>query len=108
MQDDILYHKIIKRITKLNTKYLKVYNTMMFNICDNNLDASRLDDNLKKLNYKLDYNKMLLAKISREYINQKSSISEIKQRLLYYVTNSQATKENKAYTRKMLKYIFRK
>ena len=108
MQDDILYHKIVKRITKLNIKYLKDYNTMMFNICDNNLDVSRLDDNLKKLNYKLDYNKMLLAKITKEYINQKSSISEIKQILLYYVTNSQATKENKAYTRKMLKYIFRK
>ena len=108
MLDDILYHKIVKRITKLNAKYLKVYNTMIFNICDNNLDVSKLDDNLKKLNYKLDYNRMLLANIMQEYINQKSNISEIKQRLLYYVTNNQATKENKAYTRKMLKYIFRK
>ena len=108
MQDDILYHKIVKRITKLNVKYVKVYNTMIFNICDNNLEVSRLDNNLKNLTYKLDYNKMLLSKITREYINQKSSISEIKQRLLYYVTNSQVTKENKAYTRKMLKYIFRK
>lgn len=108
MQDDILYHKIVKRITKLNAKYLKVYNTMIFNICDNNLDISRLDNNLKNLIYRLDYNKMLLSKITREYINQKSDMFNIKQRLLYYVNNSQATKENKAYTRKMLNYLFRK
>ena len=108
MQDDILYHKIVKRITKLNAKYLKTYNTMIFNICDNNLDTSRLDDNLKNLTYKLDYNKMLLSKIAREYLIQKSDIFNIKQRLLYCVNNSQASKENKASTRKLLNYLFRK
>ena len=108
MQDDILYHKIVKRITKLNVKYLKIYNTMIFNICDNNLDTSRLDDSLKNLNYKLDYNKMILAKISKDYLIQKSSIDNIKYNLLYCVNNSQASKENKASTRKLLNYLFRK
>lgn len=76
---------------------------MIFNICDNNLDTSKLDDNLKKLNYKLDYNRMLLAKISKEY--KRLSIDEIKLNLLYFVNNSQATK---AYNKKFLNYLFRK
>jgi hypothetical protein len=106
MQDDVRFSKIVKRITKLNIKYFKAYNTMIFNICDNNLDTSKLDDNLKKLNYKLDYNCMLLAKISKEY--KRLSIDEIKLNLLYFVNNSQATKETKAYNKKFLNYLFRK
>ena len=112
MQDDVRFSKIVKRITKLNVKYLKVYNTMIFNICDNNLEVARLDNNLQNLKSKLDFNKMLLSRIMREYFNQKSSIDEIKTQLLYYVNNiviiDKQDKENQAYTRKLLNYLFRK
>ena len=49
---------------------------------------------------------MLLAKISKEY--KRLSIDEIKLNLLYFVNNSQATKETKAYNKKFLNYLFRK
>ena len=109
-QDDNRYYKIVKRIQKLNTKYLKEYNEKIFDIYKNSfifVETSKLDSNLKNLTYKLDFIKMLLSKVINEYIIQESSIDEIKSQLLYYVNNSKNEKA-KEYNRKILNYIFRK
>lgn len=41
MQDDILYHKIVKRITKLNVKYVKEYNEKIFNISKDSVSNAK-------------------------------------------------------------------
>lgn len=105
-QDDERYYKIVKRITKLNMKYLKEYNANILSIYKNSfifVETSKLDNNLKNLTYKLDFIKMLLSKVMNEYLIQESSIDEIKSQLLYYVNNSK-NKEAK----ELINYIFRK
>lgn len=108
--DDDRYYKIVKRIQKLNIKYLKEYNEKIFNIYENSfifVETSKLDSNLKNLTYKLDCIKMLLSKVMNEYLMQELSIDEIKAQLLNYVNNSKNEKA-KEYNRKILNYIFRK
>lgn len=108
--DDERYYKIVKRIQKLNRKYLKEYNEKIFNIYENSfifVETSKLDDNLKNLTYKLDFIKMLLSKIMNEYLIQELSINEILSQLLNYVNNNKNEKA-KEYNRKLLHYIFRK
>ena len=76
------------------------------------VEYSKLDNNLKNLTYKLDFNKMILDKVMREYLIQELSIDEIKYQLLNYAKNAKVTnsrdKENRKYTIKILNYIFRK
>lgn len=112
MQDDVKYQKIVKRITKLNTKYLKEYNEKIFNISKDNVSNAKLENCLRHLILKLDFNKALLNKIMNMYLLQKSSIDNIKYQLLNYVDNAKVVtsddKENQKYTIKLLNYIFRK
>ena len=108
--DDERYYKIVKRIQKLNIKYLKEYNEKIFNIYENSfifVETSKLDSNLKNLTYKLDFLRMLLNNVMNEYLIQELSINEIKYQLLNYVNNSKNEKA-KEYNRKLLNYIFRK
>lgn len=110
-QDDERYYKIVKRIQKLNMKYLKEYNEKIFNIYENSfifVETSKLDSNFKNLTYKLDFLRMLLNKLMNEYLIQELSIDEIRQQLLYYVNNANSKdKEDRKYTRKLINYIFR-
>jgi len=112
MQDDILYHKVVKRITKLNSKYLKEYNEKIFTISKDSVSNAKLENCLRHLILKLDFNKTLLNKIMNMYLLQKSSIDSIKQQLLNYAKNAKVVnnddKENQKYTIKLLNYIFRK
>lgn len=108
--DDERYYKIVKRLQKLNMKYLKEYNEKISDIYKNSfifVETSKLDSNLKNLTYKLDFIKMLLSKVMNEYLIQELSIDEIKYQLLNYVNNSKNEKA-KEYNRKLLNYIFRK
>lgn len=109
-QDDERYYKIVKRIQKLNMKYLKEYNEKISDIYKNSfifVETSKLDSNLKNLTYKLDFLRMLLNNVMNEYLIQELSINEIKYQLLNYVNNSKNEKA-KEYNRKLLNYIFRK
>ena len=112
MQDDILYHKIVKRITKLNSKYLKEYNEKIFTISKDSVSNAKLENCLRHLVLKLDFNKTLLNKIMNMYLLQKSDMFNIKQQLFYYVNNAKVVtsddKENQVATRKILNYLFRK
>ena len=111
MQDDILYHKIVKRITKLNVKYVKEYNEKIFNISKDSVRNAKLENCLRHLVLKLDFNKTVLNKIMNMYLIQKSDMFNIKQQLLYYVNAKVVTsddKENQVATRKILNYLFRK
>lgn len=112
MQDDILYHKIVKRITKLNIKYLKEYNEKIFNISKDSVSNAKLENCLRHLVLKLDFNKTVLNKIMNMYLIQKSDMFNIKQQLFYYVNNAKVVtsddKENQEATRKILNYLFRK
>ena len=111
MQDDILYHKIVKRITKLNVKYVKEYNEKIFNISKDSVNNAKLENCLRHLVLKLDFNKTLLNKIMNMYLLQKSNMFNIKQQLFYYVNAKIVTsddKENQVATRKILNYLFRK
>ena len=109
MQDDILYHKIVKRITKLNVKYVKEYNEKMFNISKDSVSNAKLENCLRHLVLKLDFNKALLNKIMNMYLIQKSDMFNIKQQLFYYVNNAKVVtsddKENQVATRKILNYL---
>ena len=112
MQDDILYQTIVKRITKLNSKYLKEYNEKIFNISKDSVSNAKLENCLRHLVLKLDFNKTLLNKIMNMYLIQKSDMFNIKQQLFYYVNNAKVVtsddKENQVATRKILNYLFRK
>jgi len=112
MQDEILYNKIVKRITKLNVKYVKEYNEKIFNISKNSVSNTKLENCLRHLVLKLDFNKTLLNKIMNMYLIQKSDMFNIKQQLFYYVNNAKIVtsddKENQVATRKILNYLFRK
>ena len=112
MQDDILYHKIVKRITKLNVKYVKEYNEKIFNISKDSVSNAKLENCLRHLVLKLDFNKALLNKIMNMYLIQKLDMFNIKQQLFYYVNNAKVVtsddKENQEATRKILNYLFRK
>ena len=112
MQDDILYHKIVQRLTKLNIKYVKEYNEKMFNISKDSVSNAKLENSLRHLVLKLEFNKTLLNKIMNMYLIHKLRIDDIKAQLLYYVNNAKIAnsddKENQAYTRKILNYLFRK
>ena len=112
MQDEILYNKIVKRITKLNVKYVKEYNEKIFNISKDSVSNVKLENCLRHLILKLDFNKALLNKIMNMYLLQKSDMFNIKQQLFYYVNNAKVVtsddKENQVATRKILNYLFRK
>ena len=112
MQDEILYNKIVKRITKLNVKYVKEYNEKIFNISKDSVSNAKLENCLRHLVLKLDFNKALLNKITNMYLIQKSDMFNIKQQLFYYVNNAKIVtsddKENQVATRKILNYLFRK
>ena len=112
MQDDILYQTIVKRITKLNSKYLKEYNEKIITISKDRVSNAKLENCLRHLVLKLDFNKTLLNKIMNMYLIQKSDMFNIKQQLLYYVNNAKIAnsddKENQEATRKILNYLFRK
>ena len=109
MQDEILYNKIVKRITKLNVKYVKEYNEKIFNISKDSVSNAKLENCLRHLVLKLDFNKVLLNKIMNMYLLQKSDMFNIKQQLFYYVNNAKVVtsddKENQATTRKILNYL---
>lgn len=107
--DDERYYKIVKRIQKLNIKYLKAYNEKIFNIYENSfifVETSKLDSNLKNLTYKLDFLIITFSKVMNEYLIQELSINEIKSQLLNYVNSK--NEKAKEYNRKILNYIFRK
>ena len=112
MQDDILYQTIVKRITKLNSKYLKEYNEKIITISKDSVSNAKLENCLRHLVLKLDFNKTLLNKIMNMYLIQKSDMFNIKQQLFYYVNNAKVVtsddKENQEATRKILNYLFRK
>ena len=112
MQDEILYNKIVKRITKLNVKYVKEYNEKIFNISKDSVSNAKLENCLRHLVLKLDFNKALLNKIMNMYLIQKLDMFNIKQQLFYYVNNAKIVtsddKENQVATRKILNYLFRK
>ena len=109
MQDEILYNKIVKRITKLNVKYVKEYNEKIFNISKDSVSNAKLENCLRHLILKLDFNKALLNKIMNMYLIQKSDMFNIKQQLFYYVNNAKIVtsddKENQVATRKILNYL---
>ena len=112
MQNEILYNKIVKRITKLNVKYVKEYNEKIFNISEDGVSNAKLENCLRHLVLKLDFNKVVLNKIMNMYLIQKSNMFKIKQQLFYYVNNAKVVtsddKENQVATRKILNYLFRK
>ena len=112
MQDDVRFSKIVKRITKLNVKYVKEYNEKIFNISKDSVSNAKLENCLRHLVLKLDFNKVLLNKIMNMYLIQKSNMFNIKQQLFYYVNNAKIVtsddKENQVATRKILNYLFRK
>ena len=112
MQDDVRFSKIVKRITKLNVKYVKEYNEKIFNISKDSVSNAKLENCLRHLILKLDFNKALLNKIMNMYLIQKSDMYNIKQQLFYYVNNAKVAtsddKENQEATRKILNYLFRK
>ena len=112
MQDEILYNKIVKRITKLNVKYVKEYNEKIFNISKDSVSSAKLENCLRHLVLKLDFNKTVLNKIMNMYLLQKADMFNIKQQLFYHVNNAKVVtsddKENQVATRKILNYLFRK
>ena len=112
MQDEILYNKIVKRITKLNVKYVKEYNEKIFNISKDSVSNAKLENCLRHLVLKLDFNKALLNKVMNMYLIKQSDMFNIKQQLFYYVNNAKVVtsddKENQVTTRKILNYLFRK